>query len=469
MLSVSAAVMTACAVGPDYERPDILLPQDWPEEVRSPMDEEASIGQWWTRYDDPVLSELVERALENNLDIGLAAARVAEARASLGFRRAEQFPTVSAFAEAERDDPGLTGGGIDQEIVVAGALSYELDLWGRLSRDTESARAALLATAFSRDAVRLAVVTDLVASYFDYRAVVEQIRITERTITSREESLELEESRFRSGATTELAMRQAEAELETSRAELPGLRAEAERGRRALAILVGDSEAVGRGLGGLGDFGLPDLPDSVTELPRVLPAELLERRPDIRAAESFLIAANADIGVARAQWLPRVDLLAIYGTGATAAGDLFTGPATLWELLGTVTAPILDFGRRRSAVEGAEALYDIAELQYRATILDAIREVGDAWTLLTTADERLEARDREVAARVEVVNLAERRYGGGFSPYLEVLDARRALFDAELSRTAAARDRLIATATLYRALGGGWEIDEEQAALESAL
>ena len=459
------AVVTGCAVGPDYERPDLLLPEEWPEEIGESMATDLDIGAWWQRYGDPVLDRLVEEALENNLDVGLAAARVGEARTILGFRDAERYPTIGAFAEVERDDPGLTGSGPGTEMVVAGNLSYEVDLWGRLSRDAESARANLLGTAYARDAVRLAVVTDVVASYFDYRAVAEQIEITEDTIASREESLEVERSRYRSGATTELAVRQAEAELQTSRAELPGLRAEAMRGRRALAILVGDSGAVLRGLDDLGDHGLPSLPDGVTELPALLPSDLVERRPDIRAAEAFLVAANADIGVARAEWFPRVDLLAVAGTGATAAGDLFTGPATLWELFGSVSAPILDFGRRQASISEAEVGREIAELQYRATILESFREVGDAWTLLESAAERLEARIAEVEALVDVVDLAERRYRGGYSPYLEVLDARRALFSAELSRTAAARDRLVATATLYKALGGGWDLDDEQRAL----
>ncbi|MCC5811662.1 MAG: efflux transporter outer membrane subunit [Ectothiorhodospiraceae bacterium] len=464
------ALLAGCTLGPDYERPELLLPEEWPAEISGGMEEAPTAhARWWTRYQDPVLDRLIEEASDNNLDIGLAAARVAEARAIRGFRQAERYPTVDLFAEAEREDPGLTGGSIGNEFTVAAALNYEVDLWGRLSRDAEAARAELLATAYSRDAIQLAVITDVVSTYIAYRALSEQIQITESTIASRQESLDLERSRFDSGATTELATRQAEAELETSRAELPALRGEAAQLRRSLAILVGDSRAVLNGLNNLGDSGLPTLPDAMNKLPDLLPSELLERRPDIRAAEAFLIAANADIGVARAEWFPRVNLLGIFGTGATDAGDLFTGPSMLWELFGGLTAPILDFGRRQASVSSAEVRREMAEIQYRATILDAFREVGDAWTLLITADERLQARDREVSARVEVVRLAERRYAGGFSPYLEVLDARRALFDAELSRTAAGRDRLLAVAALYRALGGGWEQDDEQEALSGEL
>ncbi|QIT55993.1 efflux transporter outer membrane subunit [Aquisalimonas sp. 2447] len=458
--ALMVALLGGCTVGPDYEQPDLDLPAEWPEEVAERMGPDYDdVAFWWELYEDPILERLVREALENNLEVGVAAARVAQARAVLGFRRAEQYPTLDGLVEAEREDPGLTGGGIDSEFTVAGVLSYELDLWGRLSRAEEAARAQLLGTAYSRDAVRLAVISDVASTYFDYRAIKEQIDTTENTIGSLIEALELERSRRDSGASTELAVRQAEAELETSRAGLPGLRAEAEQRRRALAVLVGDTAAVLSGLDDLGDHGLPDLPDAATELPQTLPSEMLVRRPDVRAAESFLVAANADIGATRAEWLPSVNLAGIFGTAATTPGDLFTSGSTLWEVIGTATVPILDFGRRQAQVEEVEEAREIAELQYRSTIQEAFREVGDAWTLMNAADERMTVREREVAARIEVAQLAERRYLGGYVPYLEVLDARRSLFDARLTMTEAARDRLVATATLYRALGGGWDPD----------
>ncbi len=458
LVTASVLAVSACTVGPDYERPDLALPEEWPDEIAAQMDVGYDdVEFWWERYNDPVLEGLVEEALENNLDVETAAARVQQARAVLGFRDAERYPRLDGVIEAERENPGLTGGDTESEFLVGAALSYELDLWGRLSRSRESARAELLSTAYTRDAVKLAVISDVVTTYFDYRAVRAQIDTTEDTIGSLIEALNLERSRLDSGASTELAVRQAEAELETSRAGLPGLRSEAQQRRRALAVLVGDAEAVLSGLEGLGDHGLDELPETGHELPESIPSDLLVRRPDVRAAEAFLVAANADIGAARAAWLPSVDLVGLYGSGATSVGDLFTGPATLWEVIGTATIPILDFGRRQAEVEQAEAARELAELQYRGTIQDALVEVGDAWTVLTAADERVQAREREITARVEVARLAERRYLGGYIPYLEVLDARRALFDARLTMSEAIRDRLAATATLYRALGGGWQ------------
>lgn len=454
-MGAAMLLLGACSLTPEYERPELLLPAEWPEPLQEDMAPGAG-AEWWSRFDDPVLDNLIIEALGNNLDIGLAAARLEAARAELGFRRADELPSIGALIEADRENPGLTGGDTSSEFLIAGTLSYELDLWGRLSGSTEVARAELLGTAYAEDAVRLGVVTDIISVYYDFRAALERIRITEDTIVSRQESLHLEQVRFRGQDISELPLRQAEAELQTSRAELPAIRAEAIRGRRALAILVGDAQATLQGLEGLGDDELPELSEHAGELPAMLPSDLLERRPDVRAAEAFLIASHADIGVVRANWFPRVDLLALAGTGATQFGDLFTGSANLYEVFGAVTAPILDFGRRQASIDGAVARREAAEMQYRATVMEAFREVGDAWTMLETAEAQLEARDLEVQALINVVAAAERRYRGGYTPYIEVLDAQRALFSAQLSRVDAARDRLVAKATLFKALGGGW-------------
>jgi len=448
----------ACSLSPEYQRPDLLLPEEWPTEA-SELDqahEPEGLKNWWTRFDDPQLDDLVKRALENNPDLEIAAARVAEARAVLGMGRAERLPRLDLEAEMERENPGESGDtGTDLEI--AAALSYEVDLWGRLSQADESARAQLLSTAYSRDAIHLAIISDVVSQYFQLRAAQDQIRITRDTIQTRKEALELEQIRRRAGAATQLALRQAEAELETSRAELPGRLAEARQLSRALAILVGQDDEVMSGLLEMEENrGLPELNGELAQLPAYLPARLLEYRPDIQAAEYALIASNADIGVARANWFPRINLVAALGTAASSGSNLFTSAAQLQALSAEVTAPILDFGRRAADVDTAEARRDLAEVQYRSTILEAFREVADAWTLMTTAEEQRQARAREVEARLEVTDLAVTRYVGGYTEYLEVLDARRALFDAQIALTEAERDRLVSEATLYRALGGSW-------------
>jgi multidrug efflux system outer membrane protein len=458
-LAVAAlsSLLAGCAVAPDYQRPQTQLPAQWEAPLQSAMQAQAGQARWWQRYDDPVLDRLVAQALESNLDVLAAAARVREARAQLGLARADRYPTLDAQADAARSDQGeLQPGGPRNSFRVAGVLAYEVDLWGRLSSASEAARARLLQTTFSAQAVQLQLVTDLVTSYFDLRALEQQVRTTLATIEARREAHRLEQVQYRAGATTELTLHQAEAELAQTQAQLPHLRRQAAQVRRALAILAGQSPEQVVTPAELELVPLNRFAFS-TALPQRLPSELLERRPDIRAAEAGLVAANADIGTVRAAWLPRLNLAASLGSGATEFSHLFSGPAMLWQLGSSLFAPLFDFGRREAQIETAEARRELAELQYRAAVRDAFREVGDAWTLLETASERLGALDRQVKALEAALVLADSRYRNGYSPYLEVLDARRALFAAELARIEARRDRLSATALLYKALGGGWQ------------
>lgn len=454
----SAAALAGCALTADYQRPVLDLPAQWPDTLQAAQQLQGDWTQWWQRYEDPALTQLVDDALAANLDLRAAAARVRRARAELGFTRADQYPTLNAQADVVRGDTGQTTSAADGPVTryrIAGVLAYELDLWGRLAQATEAARGRWLQTTFGADAVRLALITDVVTAYFNLRALDRQIRTTQDTIATRNEAYRLEQVNYRNGATTELTLRQSEAELALAEAQLPALQNRAGQVRRTLAILTGRPPSQVLQPPALPTVALRDLTLD-TRLPKLLPSELIERRPDIRAAEAGLMAAQADISVARTAWLPRINLAGTIGSAATDADALFTGPAQLWDLGGSVLAPLLDFGRIRAGVDVAEAQRDLAELQYRASIRDALREAGDAWTLLETASRRLEALTRQVGALQAAVRLAETRYRNGYSPFFEVLDARRSLLAAELAQTEAVRDRLIATALLFKALGGGW-------------
>lgn len=461
-LILVTAALAACTATSDYRRPESSVPTQWPQDLQAAMEEAATEARWWRRYGDPALDQLVEQALASNLDVLAAATRVREARAQLGLTQADRYPTLDAQADASRSDPGLTQAGATgprNSFRIAGVLAYEVDLWGRLSGATEAAHARLLQTTHGAQAVQIQLVTDLVTAYFDLRALEDQVRITRDSIDARREAYRLEQAHFRAGATTELTLHQAEAELAQAQAQLPGLSRQAEQARRALAILVGESPAAVFAAQELKPLPLTGLAFSPT-LPSRLPSELLERRPDLRAAEAGLKAASIDVDVARTAWLPRLNLAATAGSGAARTSDLFSGPALVWQLGASLFSPLLDFGRRGAAIETAEARRELAELQYRATIRDAFREVGDAWSLLKTATERLTALERQVKALKASLGLAEKRYRNGYSPYLEVLDARRALFTAELARVEAIRDRFTATALLYKTLGGGWLADD---------
>ncbi|ADC72410.1 RND efflux system, outer membrane lipoprotein, NodT family [Thioalkalivibrio sp. K90mix] len=462
-LTVAAAfLLGGCAVGPDYERPDFDLPEDWPEHVLLSAEEQEAWQQWWTRYQDPQLDALVARALDDNLDVRLQVQRIQESRARLGLAEANRLPTLDAQAEAarERQPEGLSpipgGGGTDNLFSITGILGYELDLWGRLARQEEAAEAFLQQSRFSHEAVRLNVVADVVATYVNLRSAQEQLAIAEKTVESRERTLELEQIRYEGGQTDALVLRQSVAELETTRARIPSLRQQVQTLEGALAVLVGMSPRELLDELDFGDRRLADL-ELPAHVPAVMPSELLRRRPDIRAAEAELMASTAEIGVAEADRLPRLNLMGFLGTAATETSDLFTRSAETWGVGATVAGPLFDFGRARARVETAEALRDQAETRYAMTMTQAFREVRDALVLYEATDERVGAVRRQVQAIQETRDLAEIRYEEGFTGFIELLDAERALLDAELALSEALRDRLNATATLFKAMGGGWD------------
>jgi len=461
-LAATALLLGACALGPDYEQPELALPEAWPEHVLLAAEAEQDWHDWWRRFQDPTLERLVERALDDNLDLRLQLARVREARARLGLSRAERLPTLEGQAQAARERqselmspiPGADGGA-QSAYSLSATLGYEVDLWGRLARQQEAAEAALEQSAYGHDAVRLAVVADVVAAYFELRAAQQQLATTEQALEARQEAFALERLRHDDGETDALVLRQAESELETTRARLPQQRERVLLLQSALAALVGLEPAE---LVGPLDFGEGRLTEIAQPagVPAALPSELLRRRPDIRAAEAGLMAANARIGVAEADRLPRLDLRAFLGTAALSLGDLFTGASETRGVSAGLFGPIFDFGRNRARVEASEAQRDQAEAQYRIAVTTAFREVRDALVVYGTTSEREATVGRQVEALRETLRLAELRYREGFVGYLEVLDAQRALLEAELAQTEALRDRLNATTGLFKALGGGW-------------
>ncbi len=464
------AILSGCAMGPEYQAPDIALPEEWPEHVFLSDKQHHDWSDWWRQFQDPKLDALVKQATSENLELRLQLQRIQEARAQLGMSRAEQFPTVALQAEASRDrTPGamLPGNG-DMEPIrdliestknmfsITGVLEYEVDLWGRLAREREAAEAMLEESAFAHDAARIGIITDVVSTYFNLRSAEAQYRITENTLASQAESYRLEQLRFDLGDTDELALRQAQSELETSRAELPGLRQRVRLLEGALAILVGKSPAE---LFAELDFGDSQLDEIVlpSGMPSVLPSDLLQRRPDIRAAEATMIAANARIGSAEASRLPSLNLSAFLGSSTADTTDLFTSSAETWGLGASIAGPLFDFGRARAQVETAEAQAEQANTQYRATVNTAFNEVRDALVTYDTSGERIDTIHKQVEAISHTYDLAKIRYREGMTSFIEVLDAQRAQHSAELELAEAMRDRLTATATLFKALGGGWE------------
>ncbi|HRP34497.1 MAG TPA: efflux transporter outer membrane subunit [Gammaproteobacteria bacterium] len=463
MVLLAAAALAGCAVGPDYQAPQLELPEHWPDNVVLDPASGELLAAWWRRFEDPVLDGLIERALADNLQVRMQAARVEEARARLGLARAEQWPTVGLQAEAARQrQPAATFGiaGLETPprnlFSISGVLGYEIDLWGRLAREREAAMARLQGSLYAQEAVRLGVIADVAVGYFNLRSAQRQLDVTERTLAARLEGVRIERLRFEAGQIDELAYREAESQLAGTRAELPGRISELRRRESALGLLLGLSpeELLGAlqvDAGTLGEITLP------AGIPAHLPSTLLVRRPDVRAAEAELAAATAGIGVAQAARLPQFNLAGLLGTAAGSAGDLFGDEAQAWSIGTSIGVPLLDFGRGRTQVETAEAQRLQAEMAYRSTVANAFVEVRDALVFYESSGARLAAIDAQVQALKRTEELAGIRYRDGYVSIIELLAAQRALLAAELALAQAEADRLAAAATLFKALGGGWE------------
>lgn len=460
LLGMLVLWLGGCSLAPEFTKPETAVPQDWSSTTLAEGEEIPT--DWWRRFDDPALVDLVEEALSANTDLQRAAARVAEARALLTGREAERYPLLEIEGNAARQSlseetatSAGRGGETFTDLQVGGVLSYELDLWGRLANASEAARTRLLASAANREAVRLAVIGEVANGYFNLRALDRQSEIAKRTVASRRETVALQRTRFEGGDVAELTLRQAESELAAAEAELPALRRQRTLQRNALAVLLGRSpqELAERPIAVARPIDAIDAPASV---PAGRPADLIVRRPDIAAAEQELAATNAEIGVARAAFLPTISFAGLLGLQSASGGDLFQGSASTWQFGGSLLGPLLDFGRAEALVAQAEARQRQALIDYRATVQTAFQDVLDALAGLRRSEQRLQAQARQVAALRRTTELARQRYEGGVSSYLEVLDAERSLFTTELGLVETQRDRLQSSVNLYRALGGGW-------------
>ena len=385
-------------------------------------------------------------------------ARVDEARAELGVTRSALGPQVDGSATARRERvsgvqiPGSEGMDLDTNVFQTQLeLSYELDIWGRLRRGTEAARAQLLASEEARQAVVMGLVSKVAQAYFELRALDLELEIAKRTLLSRKESFELISLRHEGGVSSELDLRKAEAEEATTAAAIPDLEQQIVQKENALSILMGRNPGdIARGTS-LSDQTFP------LDVPAGLPSDLLEQRPDIRQAEQGLIAANANIGAAKAAYFPRITLTGNIGQQSQDLDDLFVGPAQTWGFGPAVSVPIFDMGKRKSKLEAVEARQQQALIQYEQAIQQAFREVDDALIGHHKTREIRTHQKKRLDAAKKAVGLAQLRYDDGYSDYLDVLDAQRQLFTAEIELVRTQRNQLVALVQIYKALGGGWD------------
>ena len=455
---------TACTVGPNYRRPSLPTPQSFRAPDPLPPGQADSFAdlKWFEVFKDEQLQALIRRALERNYDLRDAVARVEEARASLGITRSDQFPSFGAGGAVEINRLSRDGATpIPPELVsnqdrnfgtaALQLLSFEVDIWGKLRRATEAARANLLSAEETRKAVVTTLVSDVATAYLTLRELDYELEISTRTLRTREESLQLTKSRETYGVSTELDLRQAEQLVYTASETIPDIQRQIAQTENQISLLLGESpNAVIRGRA-LTEQQLP--PD----VPPGLPSALLERRPDIRAAEQDLIAANAEIGVARAAYFPTLSLSGALGGASTQLSSLFAGPASLWTLTPQITQPIFTAGRLKSSVRLAEAEHERMLIQYEKTIQTAFTETSDA---LIAHQRYRESRTKQEALEKVLedrLRLAYLRYGGGVDTELNALDADRDLFQAQLDLSRLRLEEIVSVVQLYKALGGGWQ------------
>jgi multidrug efflux system outer membrane protein len=415
--------------------------------------------QWFTLFQDERLQALIEAALENNYDVRIAAARVLEAAAQLGVSRSFLLPTVDGAATVARDrvsqerflPPPETVSPEGNTFALGLALTWEADIWGRIRRQTEAARAEFLASEWAQRAVQVTVISQVAGAYFALRELDNELEIAQRTLASRQKSLHLTQLRLDQGVATRLDVRQAETLLYTAAATIPLVERQIVQTENAISLLL--AQPPGDVLRGRTLTEQPIPP----EIPAGLPAALLERRPDIRASEEVLVSANAQIGAAKALYFPRISITGLLGIESAELDDFVKKSAMTWSIGANALQPIFNYGRIRSINEATQASYLGLLAQYEQTIQTAFREVSDALVGYHKTREQRVQQEHLVESLQDRVRLANRRFFGGLDSYLQVLDAERELFDAELELARLQRDERLNIVGLYRALGGGWE------------
>jgi multidrug efflux system outer membrane protein len=467
LLVITATVaiyLAGCAVGPDYKRPPVNTPNEYrtaaPEtNAPSGTNSFADLG-WWEVFADPQLRDYVAEALTNNWDIKIAAARVLQAEASARVVRSQFFPSVAVGGDlitsrTSQNGPSAPPGGTDPDqnygTVFASMSTYEIDLWGRIRRANEAARAQLLATEAARQTVRQTLVSAVAAAYLNLLQLDYELGVSRRTYAVRTNSLALTSAREEGGVASLQDVVQARVLVASADAAIVDVLRRQEQKENELCILLG------RNPGAL-QRGLPLREQPVrTDVPAGLPSALLERRPDIRSAEEELVAANANVGEAKAAFFPQLTLTGAFGYQSVSLSDLFTSPSRMWQFGPTLTLPVFTGGRLRGQYQFAKARFEEALAQYQQTVQSAFRDVSDALIQYRRTREFTVRQEQSTQARREAAELANIRYDGGVTSYLEVLYSEQELFTSELQLAQALGNELLSVVQLYRALGGGWE------------
>ena len=460
---VLAILLAGCTVGANYQRPLLKTPENFraPDPLPPPQASSLADLKWWEVFKDEKLQDLIRAALVANYDLRDAVVRVEEARANLGVTRSNQFPQLSATGAGEftRLSRGgqtplpatfLPNQNRNWGEATLNLLSFEVDIWGRLRRATEAARANLLGAEENRKTVVTTLVSDVATAYLHLRELDYELEISQATLATRQDSLDLTTKRQSGGVATLLDLRQAEQLVDVAAQTIPGLQQQIEQTENQITLLLGQSPGgIVRGQ----DFMKQELPP---EVPAGLPSALLERRPDILASEQNLVAANANIGVAKAAYFPQISLSGFLGGQSNQLSSLFSGPHSAWSFVPQISQPIFTAGRLKSNVKLARAQREEALIQYEKTIQTAFTDVSNALIAHQRVRESRLKQEALVATLQDRTRLAYVRYRGGVDTQLNALDADRDLFQAQLNLAQIRLNELLSVVQLYKALGGGW-------------
>lgn len=461
LVTLLALLASGCMVGPDYVRPPVETPTAWRLSEQDARDLANTV--WWEQLGDPVLNDLVATALHENKDLMIAAARVDQFAGNYGIVRSGLFPQVGAGYEVRRQrdvSAVVVGAGGDETYNSYNAVlnaSWEIDIWGRLRRQTEAARAQLLASEEGRRGVILSLVGSVAGAYINLRDLDRQLEIARATAKSRGESYEIFKLRFEGGIISVLELSQNRSQYEEALATIPPLEKAIAQQENGLSVLLGRNPGpIPRGK----DIDHLTLP----AIPAGLPSDLLERRPDIRRTEQDLIAANALIGAAKAAYFPTISLTGLFGYASTSLSNLFDSQSKVWSYGAPITMPIFTAGAIAGQVQAAEAQQQQALFAYQKAIQEAFREVNDALISQNRTREQLKAQRRQVEALQQYAATARLRYDNGYTSYIEVLDAERSLFNVQLQYTQTQQIEFQSLINLYLAMGGGWVSEAEKVA-----
>ena len=461
-----ALSVAGCAVGPDYKRPVVDSPQSFRFEAKDVA--ETANTEWWKQFNDPVLDQLIADALANNKNVKIAAANIAQAQGLLMTTRSGFYPQVGYGGTASRQHLSENGGVAAphhnpfSNYELFGNASWEIDLWGRIRRLSEAAQANLLASGEARRGVILSLVAQVASAYIQLRALDQQLLIAQRSLKTYEESVRIFDLQFKQGYISQMNLEQARSQYETAAAAIPQIENQIAVTENAISILLGRNPGpIPRGRA-IAELAMPAIPAG-------LPFQLLERRPDILQAEQNLIAANAQIGAAKALYYPRISLTGLFGTLSSDMDKLFRGPSTIWNYAGTFTGPIFTAGAIKGQVNQAEAGQQAALTAYQQAIQNAFADVENALVSRQKLEEQFAAEQKRVTAYQEYTRLAWLQYNGGYTPYLNVLYAEAQLFPAELNAVQVRASAFSALTNIYKAMGGGWVVKAEDLTGQSSV